>query len=254
MAKVLAIANQKGGVGKTTTAVNLSASLGFLGKRVLLIDLDPQGNATMGCGENKYDLKFSVCELLLGECRLSDAIISPEAVLIDLIGSNTNLVAAEVALLNGQDNESQLKVLIKPILNDYDFIIIDCPPSLNMLTINAFTASDGILIPMQCEYYALEGLSSLLETINKIKTTTNPKLDIFGILRTLYDSRNNLSSEVSLQLSQHFSDKLLKTIIPRNVKLAEAPGFGQSIIDYDPASKGAVAHLALADEIMQRTQ
>jgi chromosome partitioning protein len=254
MTKVLAIANQKGGVGKTTTAVNLSASLGSMGKRVLLIDLDPQGNATMGCGENKYDLKYSICELLLGECHLSDAIISPKAVLIELIGSNTNLVAAEVALLNGHDNESQLKLLLKPVLNNYDFIIIDCPPSLNMLTINAFTASDGVLIPMQCEYYALEGLSSLLETINKIKTTTNPDFEIFGILRTLYDSRNNLSNDVSAQLSQHFSDKLLKTIIPRNVKLAEAPGFGQSIIDYEPNSKGAIAHLELADEIIQRIQ
>lgn len=254
MANVLSIANQKGGVGKTTTAVNLSAALSTVNKRVLLVDIDPQGNATMGCGIDKYTLEHSICELLLDECTLEQAIITSEDALIDLIGANTDLIAAEVALLKGNGNKTKLKDLIDQQRDNYDYIIIDCPPSLNMLTINAFTASDGIVIPMQCEYYALEGLSSLIETITKIQDTSNPSLEICGIIRTMYDTRNNLSNEVSVQLSQHFAHKVFKTIIPRNVKLAEAPSFGVSAINYARSSKGAIAYVALASEIIRRTQ
>jgi chromosome partitioning protein len=254
MAKVLSIANQKGGVGKTTTAVNLSAALSTVNKRVLLVDIDPQGNATMGCGIDKYNLEHSICELLLDECTLEQAIIASEDALIDLIGANTDLIAAEVALLKGDGSKTKLKNLIDQQRDNYDYIIIDCPPSLNMLTINAFTASDGIVIPMQCEYYALEGLSSLIETITKIQATSNPNLEICGIIRTMYDTRNNLSNEVSVQLSQHFAHKVFKTIIPRNVKLAEAPSFGVSAINYARSSKGAIAYVALASEIIRRTQ
>ncbi|MCS5591546.1 MAG: AAA family ATPase [Gammaproteobacteria bacterium] len=254
MAKVLSVANQKGGVGKTTTAVNLSAALSTVNKRVLLVDIDPQGNATMGCGVDKYTLEHSICELLLDECTLEQAIIASEDALIDLIGANTDLIAAEVALLQDKGGEAKLKGLVDQQRNNYDYIIIDCPPSLNMLTINAFTASDGIVIPMQCEYYALEGLSSLIETITKIQATSNPSLEICGIIRTMYDTRNNLSNEVSVQLSQHFSHKVFKTIIPRNVKLAEAPSFGVSAINYARSSKGAIAYVALASEIVRRTQ
>jgi len=254
MAKVLSIANQKGGVGKTTTAVNLSAALSTVNKRVLLVDIDPQGNATMGCGIDKYNLEHSICELLLDECTLEQAIIASEDALIDLIGANTDLIAAEVALLKGDGSKTKLKNLIDQQRDNYDYIIIDCPPSLNMLTINAFTASDGIVIPMQCEYYALEGLSSLIETITKIQATSNPSLEICGIIRTMYDTRNNLSNEVSVQLSQHFAHKVFKTIIPRNVKLAEAPSFGVSAINYARSSKGAIAYVALASEIIRRTQ
>jgi len=254
MANVLSIANQKGGVGKTTTAVNLSAALSTVNKRVLLVDIDPQGNATMGCGIDKYNLEHSICELLLDECTLEQAIIASEDALIDLIGANTDLIAAEVALLKDNGNKTKLKGLIDQRRDNYDYIIIDCPPSLNMLTINAFTASDGIVIPMQCEYYALEGLSSLIETITKIQATSNPNLEICGIIRTMYDTRNNLSNEVSVQLSQHFTHKVFKTIIPRNVKLAEAPSFGVSAINYARSSKGAIAYVALASEIIRRTQ
>jgi chromosome partitioning protein len=254
MAKVLSVANQKGGVGKTTTAVNLSAALSTVNKRVLLVDIDPQGNATMGCGVDKYNLEHSICELLLDECTLEQAIIASEDALIDLIGANTDLIAAEVALLKDKGSEAKLKGLIDQQRDNYDYIIIDCPPSLNMLTINALTASDGIVIPMQCEYYALEGLSSLIETITKIKATSNPNLEICGIIRTMYDTRNNLSNEVSVQLSQHFTHKVFKTIIPRNVKLAEAPSFGVSAINYARSSKGAIAYVALASEIIRRTQ
>jgi chromosome partitioning protein len=254
MAKVLSVANQKGGVGKTTTAVNLSAALSTVNKRVLLVDIDPQGNATMGCGVDKYNLEHSICELLLDECTLEQAIIASGDALIDLIGANTDLIAAEVALLKDKGSETKLKTLVNQKRDNYDYIIIDCPPSLNMLTINAFTASDGIVIPMQCEYYALEGLSSLIETITKIQVTSNPGLEICGIIRTMYDTRNNLSNEVSVQLSQHFTHKVFKTIIPRNVKLAEAPSFGVSAINYARSSKGAIAYVALASEIIRRTQ
>jgi len=230
MAVVLSVANQKGGVGKTTTAVNLSAALKAIKKRVLLIDIDPQGNATMGCGVDKYNLENSVCELLLDECTIGEATVHAPGVEIDVLPSNTDLIAAEIALLNREKSEYKLKQAIAKVEDKYDYVVIDCPPSLNMLTINAFTASDGIIIPMQCEYYALEGLTALIQTIEKIQATTNPDLDITGIIRTMFDTRNNLSNEVSIQLLQYFSHKVFKTIIPRNVKLAEAPSFGQAAI------------------------
>lgn len=254
MAVVLSVANQKGGVGKTTTAVNLSAALKAIKKQVLLIDIDPQGNATMGCGIDKYNLEYSICELLLDECEHQQAIMYAEGVDIDVIGSNTDLVAAEVELLRHDGSEYKLKNIIEKFFDKYDYIIIDCPPSLNMLTINAFTASNGIIIPMQCEYYALEGLSALIQTIEKIQNTTNPDFDITGIVRTMFDTRNNLSNEVSIQLLQYFSHKVFKTIIPRNVKLAEAPSFGQAAINYARSSKGAIAYISLASEVLRKTQ
>jgi chromosome partitioning protein len=253
MAITLSVANQKGGVGKTTTAVNLSAALKTIKKRVLLIDIDPQGNATMGCGIDKYNLNYSICELLLDECSVNKAITHADESGIDVLGSNTDLVAAEVVLLREKNSEYKLKKAIAKISANYDYIIIDCPPSLNMLTINAFTASDGIIIPMQCEYYALEGLSALIQTIDKIKSTTNPNLEITGLIRTMFDTRNNLSNEVSIQLLQYFSHKVFKTIIPRNVKLAEAPSFGQDVISYARLSKGAISYISLASEVLRKT-
>ncbi len=254
MAVTLSVANQKGGVGKTTTAVNLSAALKTINKRVLMIDIDPQGNATMGCGIDKHDLKNATCELLLGECSIEEAIVRSETVGIDVIPSNTDLIAAEIALVKNGNSEYLLKEALAKVQAQYNYIIIDCPPSLNMLTINAFTASDGILIPMQCEYYALEGLSALIQTIEKIQATTNPDLEITGLVRTMYDTRNRLSNEVSVQLQQYFSQKVFKTIIPRNVKLAEAPSFGRSAINYARSSKGAISYVSLASEIVRKTK
>jgi chromosome partitioning protein len=254
MAVVLSVANQKGGVGKTTTAVNLSAALKAIKKRVLLIDIDPQGNATMGCGIDKYNLDNSVCELLLDECSISEATVHAPNVEIDVLPSNTDLIAAEIALLNREHSEYKLKEALAKVGDKYDYVVIDCPPSLNMLTINAFTASNGIIIPMQCEYYALEGLTALIQTIEKIQATTNPDLEITGLVRTMFDTRNNLSNEVSIQLLQYFSHKVFKTIIPRNVKLAEAPSFGQSAINYARSSKGAISYISLASEVLRKTQ
>jgi len=243
MAVVLSVANQKGGVGKTTTAVNLSAALKAIKKRVLLIDIDPQGNATMGCGIDKYNLDNSVCELLLDECSISEATVHAPNVEIDVLPSNTDLIAAEIALLNRKNSEYKLKEALAKVEDKYDYVVIDCPPSLNMLTINAFTASNGIIIPMQCEYYALEGLTALIQ-----------KLEITGLIRTMFDTRNNLSNEVSIQLLQYFSHKVFKTIIPRNVKLAEAPSFGLSAINYARSSKGAISYISLASEVLRKTQ
>ncbi len=252
MAVILSIANQKGGVGKTTTAVNLCAALESMHKRVLLIDIDPQGNATMGCGIDKYNLEYSICELLLGECTTQQAIMQTESIKFDIVPADADLIAAEITLLRQQQSEYKLANHIKTIQTDYDYIIIDCPPALTMLTINAFTASNGIIIPMQCEYYALEGLSTLIQTIDKIKSVTNPQLEIAGIIRTMFDTRNNLSNEVSLQLLRHFSHKVFKTIIPRNVKLAEAPSFGLPAINYARASKGAISYISLASELLRK--
>lgn len=250
MARVISITNQKGGVGKTTTSINLAASLVKRGKRILLIDMDPQGNATVGCGIDTADVESTIYDLLLLETTAQDATIKSDCG-IDLITANGDLAGAQVELLNEIGRELRLKKALAPIQDDYDYMFIDCPPALNVLTINALVASDSVMIPMQCEYFALEGLSALISTVRKIRETLNPSLNIEGLLRTMFDGRNSLSNEVSKQLQTHFGDKVYKTIIPRNVRLAEAPSYGEPAIIYSPTSKGARAYLALADEILQ---
>ena len=251
MSKIFSICNQKGGVGKTTTSVNLSAALTLNNKKVLLIDMDPQGNATMGSGISKYDLDYSLADVLLDNSKnIKEAICIAEEG-FELIPSNQALTFAEVKLLDVKNRELVLKKVLKKIEGDYDFIIIDCPPSLNILTVNALAVSDSVIIPTQCEYYALEGLTALLETIDKIKISVNESLKIGGILRTMYDPRNNLAQDVSEELENHFGKDVLKTVIPRNVSLAEAPSHGSSIINYDRASKGSMSYLALAGEIVK---
>ena len=251
MSKIFSICNQKGGVGKTTTSVNLSAALALNGKNVLLIDMDPQGNATMGSGVDKYALEYSLADLLLGENKNPKEIICKANEGYDLLPSNQALTFAEVKLLELNDREMVLKKTIKSIQENYDFIIIDCPPSLNILTVNALAISDSVIIPTQCEYYALEGLAALLETIEKIKISVNESLKVGGILRTMYDPRNNLAQDVSSELESHFGKDVLKTIIPRNISLAEAPSHGASIISYDRGCKGSLSYLALAGEIVK---
>lgn len=252
MTHIFAVANQKGGVGKTTTTVNLAASLARMNKKVLLVDLDPQGNATMGSGIEKNDLETSVYDVLVKKTSVSDvAQTSPNAG-FDLLPSNSDLTAAEVELLGEEGRDHRLRDCLKGSQTNYDFILIDCPPSLNMLTINALVAADGVLIPMQCEYYALEGLSALSQTVEAVSATLNPGLKIEGILRTMYDPRNKLSQEVSDQLIEYFNDTVYRTIIPRNVRLAEAPSFGLPVIVYDKSSRGALAYIALAGEILRR--
>ncbi len=243
MSKIITIANQKGGVGKTTTTVNLAAALGATRRRVLLIDMDPQGNATMGSGVDKNDLELSVCNVLLGENSVTDAIINVPEAGYDLLPANADLTAAEVHLMNRIGREKQLDLALNKVRDNYDYILIDCPPSLNMLTVNALVAADGVVIPMQCEYYALEG---------QIRVSVNPHIKLEGLLRTMYDPRNNLSSDVSSELVEHFGDRVYRTVIPRNVSLAEAPSYGQPIMHYNKSSRGSMAYLALAGEVLRR--
>ena len=254
MASIFTITNQKGGVGKTTTAVNLAAALaaGRINNNVLLVDMDPQGNATMGCGIDKHGVKATSYEVLLREVDISEALHYSESAQMQILPANGDLTGAEVALLDTQSGQLRLRESLHKVDANFDFILIDCPPSLNMLTVNALTAAQGVIIPIQCEYYALEGLSALIDTVGKARRSTNPELRIEGLLRTMFDPRNRLANEVSDQLTEHFRDDVYSTIIPRNVRLAEAPSHGQPIIVYDSSSKGAESYLALAKEVRQR--
>jgi len=254
MARIIAVANQKGGVGKTTTCVNLASALADMKYRTLLIDLDPQGNASVGCGINARELEISALDVLQAKCEIPEAMVRLENLGFDVLPSNNDLTAAEVSLLQVDEREYRLKKALESVAHQYAWIIIDCPPSLNMLTLNALTAANSVLIPMQCEYYALEGLASLLETIEQVRSSVNPGLDIEGLLRTMYDGRNNLSGAVSEQLMEHFGERVYRTLIPRNVRVAEAPSYGLPVLRYDPASRGALAYLGLAGEMLRRNR
>lgn len=254
MAHVFCIANQKGGVGKTTTAVNLSAALSALGRRVLLIDLDPQGNGTMGCGIEKRGLVGSVYELLLGTMPFEKVVRHSEAAGFDVLPANRELAGAEVELVSLERRDARLKDVLTPVLNRYDYILVDCPPSLSMLTLNALCAADGVVIPMQCEYYALEGLTDLVGSVKRVHSEKNRSLRIVALLRVMFDARITLQMQVSAQLQQHFGDKVFETIIPRNVRLAEAPSYGLPGVVYDRSSKGAKAYMACAQELISRME
>jgi chromosome partitioning protein len=254
MKRVIAVANQKGGVGKTTTAVNLAASLAATKRKVLLVDSDPQGNATMGCGVDKRALGRSLTDVLLGEVEAAAALVPVEPGGFTVLPGNQDLVAAEVQLMGVEGREQRLNAALAPLRENYDVVLIDCPPALNLLTLNALVAADTVLVPMQCEYYALEGLTALMDTIEQIRGTANPRLELEGILRTMFDPRNNLSNEVSAQLIMHFGDKVFRTVIPRNVRLAEAPSFGRAVMYHDKESRGALAYLALAGELIRREE
>jgi chromosome partitioning protein len=252
MPRVLVITNQKGGVGKTTTSINLAASLVTAGRRVLLVDLDPQGNATMGCGIDKRGLKATVYQVLLGELPISAVRLRSQSGGFDVIPANRELAGAEIEMVDLPERETRLKTALTEIRDHYDFVLIDCPPALNLLTVNGLCAADAVVIPMQCEYYALEGLSDLVQTIKKVRLSLNPRLEIEGLLRTMYDPRNMLAQQVSDQLQQHFGDKVYRTVIPRNIRLAEAPSHGLPVLNFDRQSKGALAYLALAGEMLAK--
>lgn len=252
MAKIFCVANQKGGVGKTTTAVNLAAGLARLGQRVLLVDLDPQGNATMGAGINKSTLPATVYEVLLGLADVSGTRQKSEAGGFDVLPANRELAGAEVEMVELENREKRLKDALAAVDGEYDFMLIDCPPALSMLTLNGLCAAHGVVIPMQCEYYALEGLSDLVNTIKIVHAKLNPELKIIGLLRVMFDPRMTLSQQVSAQLEQHFGDKVFKTLIPRNVRLAEAPSYGVPGVNFDPTSKGAQAYIAFGAEMVER--
>ena len=254
MAHIFAVANQKGGVGKTTTTVNLAAALAAQGQRVLLVDLDPQGNATMGSGVDKRALKKSVYQVLLGLASLAEARQASEAGKFDTLPANRDLAGAEVEMVDLDNRETRLKQALALHDADYDFVLIDCPPSLSLLTLNGLCAANGVIIPMQCEYYALEGLSDLVNTIKKVHANLNPDLKIIGLLRVMFDTRSTLSNQVSAQLEQHFGDKVFKSIVPRNVRLAEAPSYGVPGVLFDRAAKGAQAYLAFAAEMIDRVK
>ncbi len=254
MGKIIAIANQKGGVGKTTTCVNLAASMAATRRKVLVVDLDPQGNATMASGIDKYQVERTAYELLVDELPAKEVLIAETAGGYHLIAANSDVTAAEIRLLEFFAREIRLRNALNVVRDQYDYIFIDCPPSLNLLTVNAMSAADSVLVPMQCEYFALEGLTALVDTISKLVAVVNPNLKIEGILRTMFDHRNRLSNDVSDQLKQHFGDKVYRTVIPRNVRLAEAPSFGTPAMYYDKTSVGAKAYLALAGEMLRREE
>lgn len=251
MGRIIAIANQKGGVGKTTTSINLSSCIAAKGKKVLVIDMDPQGNTTSGYGIEKNELENTIYELIMGDCTVEDCILKEILPNVSVLPSNVNLAAAEIELIGVNDKDFILKNEIDWVKDNYDFIIIDCPPSLNLLTVNAMTTADSVLVPIQCEYYALEGLSQLIHTVNLVKERLNPDLDMDGVVFTMYDSRTNLSNQVVDNVKSNLKQKVYDTLIPRNIRLAEAPSYGQPINVYDPKSAGAESYMALADEVIK---
>ncbi|MDE7267296.1 MAG: AAA family ATPase [Lachnospiraceae bacterium] len=251
MGRIIAVANQKGGVGKTTTSINLSACIGARGKKVLVIDMDPQGNTTSGYGIQKNELENTVYELIMGDCSVEDCILKEVVPNVSILPANVNLAAAEIELIGVKDKDFILKNEIDWVKDSYDFVIIDCPPSLNLLTINAMTTADAVLVPIQCEYYALEGLSQLIHTINLVKERLNPSLNMDGVVFTMYDSRTNLSNQVVENVKNNLNQKVYNTLIPRNIRLAEAPSYGQPISMYDPRSAGAESYMALAEEVIR---
>lgn len=254
MGKIIAIANQKGGVGKTTTSINLSACIAAKGKKVLVIDIDPQGNTTSGYGIEKNELENTIYELILGDCSIEDCILKEVFPNISILPSNVNLAAAEIELIGVEKKEFILKNEVDWVKDRYDFIIIDCPPSLSLLTVNAMTTADSVLVPIQCEYYALEGLSQLIHTVNLVKERLNPELDMDGVVFTMYDSRTNLSAQVVENVKSHLNQNVYKTLIPRNIRLAEAPSYGKPINMYDPKSAGAESYMSLAEEVINRNE